>query len=200
MAEQAHPSLTRNADISRGEPQSASQSRIPTAALIGRWLDQARPRQRLGQVIVQFNPRVGIAWRSSELFEDNLASLLRRRTCAAQIEALEQVVRLRLGSGEVVPAVLPPESIQADVEFFQRVFVCRRQNSAHYLSDQFRGRSWRQRGSPRIFRAKCASNAVSFLALRSADREFIVDIGEDRDVGVDPSRQAAAKLQHGGLA
>ena len=124
MAEQAHPSLTRNAAISRGEPQSASQSRIPTAALIGRWLDQARPRQRLGQVIVQFNPRVGIAWRSSELFEDNLASLPRRRTCAAQIEALEQVVRLRLWSGEVVPAVLPPESIQADVEFFQRVGLC----------------------------------------------------------------------------
>ena len=59
---------------------------------------------------------------------------------------------------------------------------------------------WRQRGSPCVFCAKCASNAVSLLILRSADREFIVDIGEDRDGCVDPSRQAAAKLQHGGLA
>ena len=53
--------------------------------------------------------------------------------------------------------------------------------------------------SPRISGAKRASNAVSFLVLGSADREFIVDIGEDRDVGVDPSRQAAAKLQPGDL-
>ena len=30
------------------------------------------------------------------------------------------MVRLRLRSGEVVPAVLPPESIQVDVEFVQR--------------------------------------------------------------------------------
>ena len=52
----------------------------------------------------------------------------------------------------------------------------------------------RKRNSPRIFRAKCSSNAVSFLAFGSGDREFIVDIGEDRDVGVDPSGQAAAKL------
>jgi hypothetical protein len=29
-------------------------------------------------------------------------------------------VRLRLGFGEVVSAVLPPESIQVDVEFVQR--------------------------------------------------------------------------------
>ena len=29
------------------------------------------------------------------------------------------MVRLRLRSGEVVPTVLPPESIEADVEFFQ---------------------------------------------------------------------------------
>src|ERR1700734_2935876 len=54
-------------------------------------------------------------------------------------------------------------------------------------------------GSPRISRAKCSSNAVSFLALRAADRELIVDVGEDRDVCVDPSRQAAAKLKHGRL-
>ena len=54
--------------------------------------------------------------------------------------------------------------------------------------------------SPSVSRAKCASNAVSFLVLGSADREFIIDIGDDRDVGVDPSRQAAAKLQPGDLA
>jgi hypothetical protein len=57
-----------------------------------------------------------------------------------------------------------------------------------------------QCGSPRVSGAKRASNAVSFLALGGADRELIIDIGEDRDVGVDPSRQAAAKLQHGDLA
>jgi hypothetical protein len=57
----------------------------------------------------------------------------------------------------------------------------------------------RKRNSPSIFGAKCASNAVSFLVLGSADSEFIVDIGEDRDAGVDPSRQAAAKLQPGDL-
>ncbi len=33
-----------------------------------------------------------------------------------QIEALEQVVRLGLGSGEVVPSVLPPEAVEAGVE------------------------------------------------------------------------------------
>ena len=54
--------------------------------------------------------------------------------------------------------------------------------------------------SPRIFCAKCAPDATLFLALGRADREFIVDIGEDGDGCVDPSRQAAAKLQHGGLA
>ena len=53
--------------------------------------------------------------------------------------------------------------------------------------------------SPRISGAKRASNAALFLVLGTADREFIVDIGEDRDVGVDPSRQAAAKLQPGDL-
>ena len=39
-----------------------------------------------------------------------------------------------------------------------------------------------------------------FLVLASADRELIIDIGEDGDVGVDPSGQAAAKLQPSGLA
>jgi hypothetical protein len=33
-----------------------------------------------------------------------------------QIEALEQVERLGLGSGEVVPSVLPPEAVKAGVE------------------------------------------------------------------------------------
>src|SRR5271166_4296060 len=42
---------------------------------------------------------------------------------------------------------------------------------------------FRERNSPRVSGAKCASNAVSFLVLASADREFIIDIGEDRDVG-----------------
>ena len=46
-------------------------------------LDQARLQQRHGQVIAQFNPGVGIAWRSSELLEDNLAGLPKRRPCAA---------------------------------------------------------------------------------------------------------------------
>ena len=49
--------------------------------------------------------------------------------------------------------------------------------------------------SPSISGAKRASNAALFLVLGTADREFIVDIGEDRDVCVDPSRQAAANLQ-----
>src|SRR3984957_5745824 len=63
------------------------------------------------------------------------------------------------------------------------------------IPDAERGRA----GSPRVSRAKCSSNAVSLLALRGADRELIVDVGEDRDVCVDPSRQAAAKLKHGRL-
>ena len=53
----------------------------------------------------------------------------------------------------------------------------------------------RARGSPRVSGAKRASDAASFLVLASADREFIVDIGEDRDGCVEPSRHAAAKLQ-----
>src|SRR5580704_708395 len=59
-------------------------------------------------------------------------------------------------------------------------------------------RARRRAGSPRISCAKCASNAVPFVVAR-ADREFIIDISEDRDVGVDSSRQAAAKLEHGRL-
>ena len=62
------------------------------------------------------------------------------------------------------------------------------------------GSNWpMSRNSPRVFGAKCASNAISFLVLGSTDREFIIDVGEDRDACVDPSRQAAAKLQPGGL-
>ena len=79
----------------------------------------------------------------------------------------------------------------------RREVVCRE----HLLRHESQRRTTSENGSsPSIFRAKCASDAVSFLVLASADREFIVDIGEDGDVGVDPSRHAAAKLQHGGLA
>ena len=53
--------------------------------------------------------------------------------------------------------------------------------------------------SPRIFCAERASNTALFLVLGTAYREFIVDIGKDRDGGVDPSRQAAAELQPGDL-
>lgn len=49
--------------------------------------------------------------------------------------------------------------------------------------------------SPSIFCAKRASNTALFLVLGTAYRELIVDIGKDRDGGVDPSRQAAAELQ-----
>ena len=53
--------------------------------------------------------------------------------------------------------------------------------------------------SPRISGAQCASDAVSSITVSVADGELIVGVGEDRDAGVDPARQAAAKLQHGGL-
>jgi hypothetical protein len=38
-------------------------------------LDETRLQQRHGQVIVQFNPGVGVAWRPPELLEDDLAGL-----------------------------------------------------------------------------------------------------------------------------
>jgi hypothetical protein len=38
-------------------------------------LNEARLQQRHGQVIVRLNPGVGVAWRSSELLEDDLAGL-----------------------------------------------------------------------------------------------------------------------------
>jgi hypothetical protein len=41
-------------------------------------LDETRLQQRHGQVIVQFNPSVGVAWRSAELLEDDLAGLPKR--------------------------------------------------------------------------------------------------------------------------
>jgi hypothetical protein len=41
-------------------------------------LDETRLQQRHGQVIVQFNPGVGVAWRPSELLEDDLAGLPKR--------------------------------------------------------------------------------------------------------------------------
>ena len=41
-------------------------------------LDETRLQQRHGQVIVQFNPGVGVAWRPPELLEDDLAGLPKR--------------------------------------------------------------------------------------------------------------------------
>ena len=41
-------------------------------------LDETRLQQRYGQVIVQFNPGVGVAWRPPELLEDDLAGLPKR--------------------------------------------------------------------------------------------------------------------------
>jgi hypothetical protein len=41
-------------------------------------LDETRLQQRYGQVIVQFNPGVGVAWRTPELLEDDLAGLPKR--------------------------------------------------------------------------------------------------------------------------
>jgi hypothetical protein len=38
-------------------------------------LDKARLQQRHGQVIMQLDPSVGIAWRSPKLLEDHLAGL-----------------------------------------------------------------------------------------------------------------------------
>src|SRR6516162_5194703 len=52
--------------------------------------------------------------------------------------------------------------------------------------------------SPIISGAKRASNAVSLVAVGVGDGELIVGVGVDRDLCVDPYRQAAAKLQHGG--
>jgi hypothetical protein len=46
-------------------------------------LDETRLQQRHGEVIAQFNPCVGIARKSPELLEDNLASLPKRRACPA---------------------------------------------------------------------------------------------------------------------
>ena len=43
-------------------------------------LDETRLQQRHGQVIVQFNPGVGVAWRPPELLEDDLAGLPKRRS------------------------------------------------------------------------------------------------------------------------
>ena len=41
-------------------------------------LDETRLQQRHGQVIVQFNPGVGVAWRPPELLEDDPAGLSKR--------------------------------------------------------------------------------------------------------------------------
>ena len=41
-------------------------------------LDETRLQQRHGQVITQFNPGVGVAWRPPELLEDDLAGLPKR--------------------------------------------------------------------------------------------------------------------------
>jgi hypothetical protein len=41
-------------------------------------IDETRLKQRHGQVIVQFNPGVGVAWRPPELLEDDLAGLPKR--------------------------------------------------------------------------------------------------------------------------
>ena len=53
--------------------------------------------------------------------------------------------------------------------------------------------------SPSISDAKRASNAVSLVVVGAADGELIVGVGVDRDLWVDPYRQAAAKLHHVGL-
>ena len=78
--------------IIRARPMPAVAKRCHTNRSVSRsdrdidrqvQLDQARLQQRHGQVIAQFNPGVRIARRSSELLEDNLAGLPKRRPCAA---------------------------------------------------------------------------------------------------------------------
>jgi hypothetical protein len=56
---------------------------------------------------------------SASKFEDNFAGLPQLGVRSENIELLEQVKRLRLGAGEVVPRVLPAKAIQALVEVFR---------------------------------------------------------------------------------
>ena len=62
----------------RGHTPDLSVSRSDLDADRQVQLDETRLQQRHGQVIVQFNPGVGVAWRPPELLEDDLAGLPKR--------------------------------------------------------------------------------------------------------------------------
>ena len=67
---------TRTAHADTSEPRrhrdlSVSRSDLDADRQVQ--LDETRLQQRHGQVIVQFNPGVGVAWRPPELLEDDLA-------------------------------------------------------------------------------------------------------------------------------
>ena len=62
----------------RGTTADLSVSRSDLDADRQVQLDETRLQQRHGQVIVQFNPGVGVAWRPPELLEDDLAGLPKR--------------------------------------------------------------------------------------------------------------------------
>jgi hypothetical protein len=64
----------------RGATSDLSVSRSDLDADRQVQLDETRLQQRHGQVIVQFHPGVGVAWRPSELLEDDLAGLSKRRS------------------------------------------------------------------------------------------------------------------------
>ena len=62
----------------RGHTPDLSVSRSDLDADRQVQLDETRLQQRHGQVIVQFNPGVGVAWRPPKLLEDDLAGLPKR--------------------------------------------------------------------------------------------------------------------------
>ena len=77
-------------------------------------------QQRHRQVVFQLDPGVGIAGSTPELLEDDFTRLPQRGIEGAEIELLEQMKRLRLRAGEVVPRVLPAKAVEALVEVFRR--------------------------------------------------------------------------------
>ena len=68
----------RSADVDKGPAPDLSVPRSDRDIDRQVQLDETRLKQRHGQVIVQFNPGVGVAWRPPELLEDDPAGLPKR--------------------------------------------------------------------------------------------------------------------------
>ena len=106
---------------------------MPTATLIGKPSSIRRClQQRSGQVVFEFDPRVGVARSAAELLKEDLALAPQRRIGRPEVDRLQEVERARLRASEVVPPVFPREAVHPGVEFLG-LHAARAAGASHVL-------------------------------------------------------------------